>query len=275
MDTEQQVARHYTHGSLEQAILEALKTAGKDIDRLTAADLSAADEFHLGWGAQTEEFAHELGFGPDDHVLDIGSGIGGPARHFAETLGCRVTGIDLTQEFVDVATALTRRCGLSDRVEFRQGSALAMPFPDQTFDGAIFIHVGMNILDKAGLFAEARRVLKPGALFGVFDIMRTGEGELPYPMPWAATQETSFVESAATYRTLLTEAGFAIEKERDRRDFTLRLGREMRENSARHGTPPLGLHVLMGPASLERLANVMGVLERGLIAPTEIIARAN
>lgn len=274
MDTEQQVARHYTHGSLEQAVLEALKAGGKDIDHLAAADLSAADEFHLGWGAQTEELAHELGFGPGDHVLDIGSGIGGPARHFAVTLGCHVTGIDLTQEFVDVATALTRRCGLSDRVDFCQGSALAMPFPDGAFDGAILIHVGMNIPDKARLFAEARRVLRPGGLFGVYDIMRTGEGVLPYPMPWAATQETSFVEPASAYRTFLATAGFAIEKERDRREFTLKLGREMRENSARHGTPPLGLHVLMGPASMERLGNVMGVLERGLIAPTEIIARA-
>ena len=121
------------------------------------------------------------------HLLDVGSGIGGPARTFADAFGCRVTGVDLTEEFVEAANALTRRCGLSDRVSFRQASALALPFADASFDAATLIHVGMNIEDKAGLFAEVRRVLKPDARFGVYDIMRVAEGEIPYPMPWAAT----------------------------------------------------------------------------------------
>ncbi|MGO4573441.1 class I SAM-dependent methyltransferase [Microvirga sp. 2TAF3] len=274
MDMEQQVARHYSHGSLERAILDALSASGKDIEHLAASDLSGADEFHLGWWAETEELAHELGFSRDTHMLDIGSGIGGPARHFAETLGCRVTGIDLTGEFVEVANALTRRCGLADRVAFEQASALDMPFDDATFDGAILVHVGMNIADKAKLFKEARRVLKPGARFGVYDIMLMEDDALPYPMPWAATPETSFVEPVDTYRSLLTAAGFTVEKERNRRDFALKLGREMRENAAMHGAPPLGLHILMGPATPERLGNVMRTLERGTIAPIEVIVRA-
>jgi len=273
MTTEQQVAGHYTHGSLQQAIFDALKQMGKDVDRLTTSDLSAADEFHLGWRAATAMLAKDLGLARGMHVLDVGSGIGGPARFFAETHGCRVTGIDLTEEFVGVATELTRRCGLGDLVSFKQGSALDLPFGAGTFDAATLIHVGMNIADKAGLFENVRRVLKPGALFCVYEVMRAGEGELPYPMPWAQTVETSFVETPETYRRLLSAAGFAIEREENQREFVLKLAGEMREKAAIHGAPPLGLHVLIGPAWRERLANVMSTLECGTIAPIEMIAR--
>lgn len=274
MTTEQQVASHYTHGSLQQAIYDALKAMGKNPDRLSAADLSAADEFHLGWLAATRALALDLGLARGMHVLDVGSGIGGPARFFAETHGCRVTGIDLTEEFVHVATELTRRCGLSELVSFKQGSALDLPFDAGTFDGATLIHVGMNIADKARLFENVRRVLKPGALFGVYEVMRAGEGDLPYPMLWAQTIETSFVEAPETYRRLLTAAGFKIEREENRREFVLNLAREMREKAAIHGTPPLSLHVLIGSAWRDRVANVMNTVERGTIAPIEMIARA-
>lgn len=274
METEQAVARHYGRSGIEQAVIEALRASGKDVDRLAPGDLSGADEFHLGWYAATAELAQDLGLGPDLHVLEVGCGIGGPARHFAAAHGCRVTGIDLTAEFVEAAEALTRRCGLAGLVSFRQGSALAMPFPDAAFDAATLIHVGMNIADKAALFAEVRRVLKPGGRFGVYDIMRAGQGDLPYPMPWAATPETSFVEPPETYRRLLGEAGFTIEAEHDRSALALTLGREMRERAAIEGAPPLGLHILMGPATRERIGNVMAALERGLIAPVEMVARA-
>lgn len=273
MDVERGVANHYSRSGLEEAILEALRAAGKDVDNLTAEDLSGADEFHLGWRAATVEFAKELGLASGMHVLDVGSGIGGPARYFAEAHRCRVTGVDLTEDFVQAASALTRRCGLAESVAFRQASALALPFQAETFDAATLIHVGMNIADKARLFSEVRRVLRPEARFGVYDIMRVGEGEIPFPMPWAATAETSFVEPVDVYRRLLAEAGFRIEKEQSRRDMSLQLGREMREKAAASGAPPVGLHLLMGPATEERLANVMSTLQRGTIAPVEVIAR--
>ena len=274
MDVEQQVAKHYGRAGLESAILDALAKSGKDIEKLAAADLSGADEFHLGWHAATIELAKDLGLSSSMHLLDVGSGVGGPARTFADAFGCRVTGVDLTEEFVEAANALTRRCGLSDRVSFRQASALALPFADASFDAATLVHVGMNIEDKAGLFAEVRRVLKPGARFGVYDIMRMAEDEIPYPMPWAATPETSFVEPPETYRRLLSAAGFEIDSEANRRELALRLGREMWENAEKHGAPPLGLHLLMGPATQERLGNVMKTLQAGTIAPIEMIARA-
>ena len=274
MEAEQQVARHYGRSGIEQAFLDALRAVGKDIDHLQPGDLSGADEFHLGGPAATAELARDLGLGPELHLLDVGCGVGGPARHIAAAQGCRVTGIDLTAEFVEAADALTRRCGLADRVSFRQGSALAMPIPDGAFDAATLIHVGMNIADKATLFAEVRRVLKPDARFAVYDVMRTGEGDLPYPMPWAAEPGTSFVEPPETYRRLLREAGFTIEAEHDRSDLALRLGREMRERAAARGPSPLGPHLLMGPGAPQRVGNVMAAVERGLIAPVEMVARA-
>lgn len=274
MTTEQQVARHYTHGSLQQAIFDALKAMGKDLDRLAASDLSAADEFHLGWRAATTMLAKDLALARDTHVLDVGSGIGGPARFFAETHGCRVTGIDLTDEFVRVAGELTRRCGLAELVSFQQASALDLPFDAGAFDAATMIHVGMNIEDKAKLFETVRRVLKPGAPFGVYDVMRVGDGEIPYPTPWAQTSETSFVEPPETYRQRLTAAGFKIEREENRREFVLKLAGEMREKAASHGVPPLNLQILLGPAARDRFANVMSTLDRGTIAPIQMIARA-
>lgn len=273
MSIDDKVMRHYGRDRLEEQIVEAVRAAGKDPDRLIASDLSPVDEFHLGWHEQTLAFAKELSFGPGMLILDVGCGIGGPARSFAEFSGCRVAGIDLTPDFITVADALTRRCRLDDRVSFRQASALDLPFDDATFDGAIQFHVGMNISDKAAAFAEVRRVLKPGAAFGLYDIVATGSGELPFPLPWAVSAETSFVEPLDTYRRLLAAAGFRIDAERNRRDFCLALGRERRAEIETHGLPRLGLHVIIGPAGPEQIANVSRALAEGLIAPVEIIAR--
>lgn len=274
MDVESQVAAHYGRDNLERIILEALSGAGKDIEKLAPSDLSGVDEFHLGWRPATEELAHQLGLTAEMHVLDIGSGLGGPARYFAETYGCRVTGIDLTPEFVEAANALTRRCGLAGRVKFEQASALSLPFPAGVFDAVTLIHVGMNIQDKARLFVEMRRVLKAGARICVYDVMHVQPDEVPYPMPWAASLATSFLESPETYRRLLGDARFEMQSERNQRELALQLSREMREKAATHGAPPLDRYTLMGPASKERLSNVMATLERGAIAPIEMIARA-
>ena len=274
MKTEQQVARHYERDDLEQAILTALTAAGVDIEHLQAVDLAGIDEFHLGGRPPTIDLAQRLGVKPGDQLLDIGSGIGGPARTFATEYGCRAIGIDLTSSFVATAKALTQRCGLADRVSFEQGSALAMPFADQSIDVATLIHVGMNIADKAQLFEEARRVLRPGGRFGIYDVMRMDEeAPIPYPVPWSSTSETSFVESPDVYRDLLLAAGFVIESERNRCAFVLDRAAEIRANAAEFGPPILGLHVIMGPAAKDRLRNVMVALEQGIIAPIEMIAR--
>lgn len=274
MDTETAVAKHYTHGSLEQALFQALRSAGKDPEQLTADELSGVDEFHLGWRPATAALAKDMALQPGERLLDIGSGLGGPARFFANGCGCQVEGIDLTDEFVAVAVSLTRRCGLADKASFRQGSALELPYAAGSFDVATLIHVGMNIGDKARLFAEAKRVLKPGGRFGVYDVMRVKEGPLPFPLPWAQLPETSFVETPETYRRLLTAAGFTLEGTVDRSAFVLELMRAQQAKAAAEGPPVLSLQVLMGATRKERMANVFGALESGLIAPAQIIARA-
>jgi 2-polyprenyl-3-methyl-5-hydroxy-6-metoxy-1,4-benzoquinol methylase len=154
-------AGHYAQPELEKTILGALAAAGKDVDRLTTGDLAPIDEFHTGGREATAEFAAQLGLRPDMHILDIGCGIGGSARFLAERYGCRVTGIDITDDYVRTAEALARRVGLADRVVYRRASALALPFEPGTFDGATMMHVGMNIEDKPALFARSRSRIPP------------------------------------------------------------------------------------------------------------------
>jgi ubiquinone/menaquinone biosynthesis C-methylase UbiE len=274
MTIERTVAQHYTHGSLEAALLDGLRRSGKTTDRLDPDDLAPADEFHIGGRAATVEFADQLGLRPGMALLDIGSGIGGPARYFAHHRQCRVTGIDLTDEYVRVADALSQRAGLGGSLTFVQGSALALPFSPGSFDGAYMLHVGMNIADKATLFAQVKRALKPGGIFGVYDVMRVGAGELTFPVPWARTAETSFVAAAGDYRRLLREAGFDVEKQRERRAFAIEFFKKMQARVAESGPPPLGLHIAMGADFPHKVGNLVANLENGLLAPIEMTCRA-
>ena len=273
---EEQVAQHYSHGALEPTILDALRGAGKNPDKLELADLEPFDEFHAGGREATVEFGSQMRLGRGSYVLDVGSGVGGPARYFARALGWRVVGIDLTREFVEVATSLSRRAGMDGLVSFQQANAVATPFESGTFDGAYTIHVAMNIEDKVSLFREVRRVLKPGGRFGIFDIMREGEGPLTFPLPWARAKDTSFVETIETYRELLRRAGFEVEKERNRRAFTVEFFQKVQARAAANGgkLPPLGLHLLAGQEWPQRIQNFMADFGRGLVAPVEMICLA-
>jgi len=211
---------------------------------------------------------------PGMHLLDVGCGIGGPARYFAAEHGCKVAGIDLTEEFVQVAKSLTRRVKLEHLVEFRQASALELPFEPETFDGAYMIHVGMNIPDKAGVYREVRRVLQREGLFVVFDIMRTASGAIRYPVPWALSEETSFVAEAKSYREALEGAGFRVEHERGRRAFALEFTERVMARLAQDGPPALGLHILMGDKTPVMAKNIRAMMQEGVLEPVEMFARA-
>lgn len=274
MDNEQNVARHYTHGTLETAILEALKTAGKNPDKLTHTDLAGVDEFHIGGRQATMDFSAQIDLPRGARVLDVGCGIGGASRFFATERGWKVDGIDLTPEYVDVAGRLSLRLGLGDAVSYREASATALPFADATFDGAYMIHVGMNIPDKKGVFGEVRRVLKPGGVFAIYDVMRESDAAFVYPVPWSTEPETNAIDFAANYKKLLAGVGFKIEKDRSRRDFALEFFRQMRERMAQGGPQGPGLPILMGATSPQKVANMLDLLQRGVISPTEIVSRA-
>jgi ubiquinone/menaquinone biosynthesis C-methylase UbiE len=268
------IAQHYARADLEQTILAALVASGKDPDLLAPSDLSPVDEFHAGGREATTELAGQVGFAPGMHILDVGCGIGGPSRVFAAERGCRVTGIDLTADYVRTAEALARRVGLADRVSYRQASAVALPFADATFDGVYTMHVCMNIADKPAVFAEVHRVLKPGGRFAVYDIMRTGPGDLGFPLHWAATADTSFVASPEEYRDALEAVGFDILKQRDRGDFVRAFFRQIAARTAQDGMPPLGIHLLMKSDVPQKVANFVSALEAGVVAPVEVIAQA-
>lgn len=274
MGAEELVAGHYSRAGVEQMILRAAAQAGKDPARLTAADLSAVDEFHVGGIEATRELAARMELRPGMRVLDVGCGIGGPARYFASEQGCQVSAIDLTEDFVNAAKALTKIVKLEDKVEFRQGNALELPYEAGTFNRAYTIHVLMNVKDKAGVFREVRRVLKPDGCFAIFDIMRGGEGVLQYPVPWALSEETSFVSDAKAYRHALKESGFLVEEERDRRAFSVEFTERMMARVAQSGPPALGLHLLMGEKTPVLLRNVLTMMKQGVLTATEVYARA-
>ena len=274
MESEEQVAGHYTRGGLAETILQALARSGKDPAHIAAEDLSAVDEFHVGGIEATKALAEQMELKPGMRLLDVGSGLGGPARYFAGQQGCKVTGIDLTEEFVNAAKRLTQVVKLDHLVDFRQGSALQMPFETDTFDRACMIHVGMNIADKAGVYQEVRRVLKPGGLFAVFDILRIGTGAIQYPVPWAMSEETSFVADMRQYAHALETSGFKIERERRRGAFGIEFTQRVVARLAEGGPPALGLHLLMGEKTPLMIKNILAGMEQGVMEPVEIFARA-
>jgi ubiquinone/menaquinone biosynthesis C-methylase UbiE len=205
------VAVHYSgQGNLVAAIAGALKGAGKALDQLTTADLGTIDEFHIRGRAATLELAKAMRLNRGSHVLDVGSGLGGPARTIAEEFGCRVTGVDLTQEFCDAANAMTGWVRLADRVECRQGDATALPFGDRQFDAAVTIHAAMNIPAKDRMYAEVHRVIRPKGIFAVYDIVQGEGGEVLFPVPWAREPSISHLATPKRMESLLANAGFKI-----------------------------------------------------------------
>jgi SAM-dependent methyltransferase len=268
------VSHHYTHGNLTEAIIAALSDLGSSPEEVSIDDLAPVDEFHIGGRPASIEFLGQLEFSADYHVLDVGCGLGGPARFAADRYGCRLTGIDLTAEYIETGRTMTDWVGLGERVSFQQGSALAMPFEDSSFSGGYMLHVGMNIADKATLFSEVYRVLEAGAKFGVYDVMRTGDGDLSYPVPWATTSETSAVAGPEEYKSHLQSAGFGIVAERNRREFALDFFARLRARAQTAGGPPaLGLHILMGRNTPDKVENMIANISAGRIAPVEIIAQ--
>ncbi len=195
MAIDKELIEHYTHGDLLKAIEQSLEKAGKPISSLSVADLAPVDEFHIGGRKATENLLQQLAFNDTDHILDIGCGLGGAARYTAHSLRSRVTGIDLTTEYIETGNRLSEWVGLRQKVTLTQGSALDMPFSNDVFDGGYMLHVGMNIENKAGLFGEVFRVLRPGRLFGIYDIMQVNPGRLSYPVPWASFPENSHLAS--------------------------------------------------------------------------------
>ncbi len=269
---ESAVARHYGVTDLLGRIYAGLEAAGADLARLDLEDLAPVDEFHIGGRKATVHAVGKLSPGANDHVLDIGCGIGGAARYLASQAGCRVTGIDLTPEFVATAQALTEKTGLGGRVAYEVASALDMPFADGAFDGAITLHVAMNIRDRAGLYGEVARVIKPGATFCLYDVMKRGEVAVAYPVPWAEGADTSHLTTPDEMLELLDASGLEVFEVEDRTDFAREFFRQTLA-AVGDGPPPLGLNLLMGATAPVKFRNMLDNVENGRIAVVQMLAR--
>lgn len=268
------VSDHYARRDLVAAIRDGLLEMGKTTATITIDDLASVDEFHIGGRTATEELLAQLQLSADDRLIDIGCGLGGAARLVVTRYNCRVTGFDLTRDFVEAGNTLCQWIGVGDRVSLHHASALSIPEPDGAFSGGYMLHVGMNIADKGALFAEAARLLRAGARFGIYDVMRMADGELGYPLPWASDAESNAIARPEQYRAALQSAGFEILAERSRRDFALAYFSEQRAKVAAGETPAtLGLHTLMGARRPAQVRNMFEAVSSGRIAPVEMIVR--
>jgi SAM-dependent methyltransferase len=256
------VEQHYTRGDLGAKLLAALRAAGKNVERLTPADLALVDQFHTRGAEATRELAQNAGLRAGERVLDVGGGIGGPARMLAAERGVSVTALDLVEEFCRVGEDLTARVGLGGRVRFRLGSALAPSFEPASFDVAWSQHSSMNIADKAGLYRELARVVRPGGRLALHEVQGGSAGPLHFPVPWASVPEISFLVPSEDVRALARRSGFRELRWEDETPRAIEWARE-RLVTVAQGRGPLGPQVLLGELARPMMENHLRNLEEG------------
>lgn len=272
MVEKRKVEEYYRSDALMDRLQAALSDAGLDDGKLTIEQLAPLDQFHSRGLLATVELAKALSTRPNERVLDIGCGLGGPSRYLAATYGCVVAGIDLSDSFVAAATYLAERAGLGEMVSYQKGDALALPFDDEEFDIAWTQHVAMNIADRTGFYSEASRVLRPGGRLAIYDVLAGGGGPLVYPVPWSKTPEGSYLLTQDEMKSHLAKAGLEIMTWTDRTDASLAWFQALHKQQAAQPVPPLGLHLAMGTEFKAATANLARNLDEGRAVLIEAIA---
>ncbi len=269
------VDEHYGNALLGQRVDAALRARGLNAVPLSWERLGGLDQFHIGGAATTARLAEQLSLVPESRVLDVGSGLGGPARHLAATYGCSVTGVDRHEPFVALAASLTARTGLSDRVTFARADATALPFPAECFDVAWTQHVAMNIADRTSLYTEIARVLVPGGRFAMYDVLAGDGGPLHFPVPWARDPAMSTLVDETRQRELLAQAGLEVECWNDLTAGGIRGISERSAAPARRDadSPALGLVLVMGPDFPQLVATLGRNLREGRARLVQAVAR--
>jgi SAM-dependent methyltransferase len=273
MTSEHAIADHWATGDVYARIVEALRRMSKSPDALTAEELAPVDHFHARGLAATVELADRLPVQSHHHLLDIGCGLGGPARYFARRFRCRVSGVDITRPFVEAGNKLTRLLRMEDRVTIEYGNGDHLPYADAAFDGAYSQHVTMNVPDRSRFFAEAYRVLKRGAFFALTEHGLGPRGQPHYPLPWSEDGRGAYLVSPAETQALLERAGFVDIGIEDTGPKYLAAYKQALDLAARGALPPLGTHILMGETAPQKARNAARNIEEERTHPVQVICR--
>ena len=263
--------QHYGQSNLNQTILSALEQAGKDVNVLTRRDLIAFEEFHVRGRKATRELAQEAGLERGMQLLDVGCGIGGPARTLAAEFGCHVTGVDITHEYCQAAEMLSDLVGLGTETTFRQGNALALPFEPNSFDVVWMQHMSMNIEDKETLYQEAHRVLRPNGRLIFYALFSGDSTPLHYPVPWANDASISFLVQPSITHDIFSQLGFTEHTWRNVTEDCIAWFRKIRSNAQASSPSPLGLQLLMGTNARQKIGNLFRNLSEGRVVMMEAI----
>jgi len=255
------INKHYGISGILNSILVALESSGKDLDALRLDDLAPVDEFHTRGKESTVEIANLAQLKSHHRVLDVGCGLGGSARYIANKYGCSVVGIDLTDEYIDVANKLTELVNLDEKVSFKQGSAIELPFTSEKFDIVWTEHTQMNIADKEKFYGELSRVLKPKGRLVFHDVFSGTVSEPYYPTPWAEYNSLSSLCTQEEAKTAIQKSNLEVNEWKDKSEQSLEFFKEMIKKTEKSGPPPLGFHLLMGETAKTKLLNLARNLE--------------
>lgn len=269
------IHQYYSPNDLYNSIIDGLNEMGKDLSQLTVEDLHPVDEFHIRGTTATNELIELCGFTPDMHVLDIGCGVGGSTRRLSHYIGCRVTGVDLSNEYIEAADRLTQLLGMQEKVSFYAASALDLPFEDNHFDGVWSIQMGMNVEDKTTWMKELYRVLRPGGRVVLYEVCANKNTPVYYPVPWASHSEISFLETPDEFKKIITQAGFEIEVWDDKTELAQQAFAHMKEPVGEPELPELGVHLLVGNDILTKAYNLSRNLNEERVSLIQAVAVKN
>jgi len=263
---------YYSPNDLYNKIIEGLNKLGKDLSKVTLDDLQPVDEFHIRGGTATKELIELSGFTPELHILDVGCGIGGSTRRLSSETGCRVTGIDLSDEYIDTAERLTQLLNMQERVKFHACSALELPFDDNSFDGVWSLQMNMNVEDKLSWLTETYRVLKPGSRAILYEVCGHKNTPQYFPVPWAQDSSMSFLVPPEAFREVITSAGFEIAVWNDKTYLAQQAFAQVKAPVGEPIFPELGVYMLVGKDVSTKAYNLHRNLDEERVSLIETVA---